>query len=241
MITAIAITSQLIGNDLENIVSLDFRVFGVGHDDFKELYFYNGKAFEALNFKRTSRSEKTYSYRGSSKFGIYIKNPNYEFGNDNEPPYNEVASGGLDEGFSTGLIVLAANPNNRDVASQERSYKVFIIDDSKEAFTRNSVIFINVTGVHLYGKVGETNLNLPIGHSTPISYSEYANKDKGIPITFAFESKKGPRLVLSNDIRLASNRRVVLILEPPKRKNSTRIDIRMLSEAIYPVTDETTK
>jgi hypothetical protein len=241
VITAIAITSQLSGNDFENIISLDFRVFGVGHDDFKELYFHNGKSFEPLNFKRTSRSEKTYSYRGPPTFGIYVKNPSYTQGNENEKPYNEVATRRLEGEFPTGLIVLAANPNNRDVATHERSYKVFISDDSRDAFTRNSVIFINVTGVHLYGKVGETNLNLPVGNSAPISYSKYANKDKGIPITFAFKSKNGPRLVLSNDIRLAANRRVVLILEPPRRKNSTRVEIRMLSEAIYPASDETKK
>lgn len=230
----IAIGTLAYAKEQQKEISIDFRVFGVGRDHFEELYFFNGKEIEPLEFLRTSRSISTYQYRGSPELNIYFKNPNYIAEDENNPPYLLATSAQIDPSISQGLVIFAANSSNRDVQIHERTYELFIINDAPESFARNSLLLVNTTGVPLFGKAGSTDIDIQPGAIASVDFSDYAGSDKGIPIGLAFEAKNGPRLVLSNDIRIATNRRVVLILERPKRPNSTRLEIRMLSEAIYP-------
>lgn len=230
----IAMGTQSHAQEPQAEISMDFRVFGVGRDHFEELYFFNGKEIEPLQFARTSRSVLTYRYRGSTELNIYFKNPNYVAGDENNPPYLLATSAQIDPTITQGLVIFAANPTNRDVQAHERTYDLYIINDAPDSFTRNSLLLVNTTGVPLFGKAGSTKLDIKPGAVASVDFNDYAGSDKGIPIGLAFEAKNGPRLVLSNDLRIATNRRVVLILERPKRPNSTRLEIRMLTEAIYP-------
>lgn len=229
-----AMVTPSYAKELQNEISIDFRVFGVGRDHFEGLYFFNGNEIEPLQFTRTSRSISTYQYRGAPELNIYVKNPHYVAGDENHPPYLIATSTQIDPTIGQGLVIFAANPSNRDVLAHERTYNLFIINDAPESFTRNSLLLVNTTGVPLFGKAGSTYIDIMPGAVAAVDFSDYAGSDKGIPIGLAFEAKNGPRLVLSNDLRIATNRRVVLILERPKRPNSTRLELRMLSEAIYP-------
>ena len=215
-------------------VTLDFRIFGVGSDDFKGLFFFNGQTYEELTFNRTSRSTKTYRYQGKPTLGLYLQNPDFKAEQPDQPQYIQAGSTNIPNHVSTSVIIIAAEQENRKVARAQRRYQAFVMNDAKETFGINAVAILNTTRVQLYGKVGEETLSLAQGASQQFDYTRYSGKEKGIPVSFAFETKFGPRLVMSNDIRLAKNRRVILILQPPRHQNSTRIETRILSEAIYP-------
>ena len=218
--------------------SLNFRIFGVGSDDFNGLFFFNGQTYQELTFNRTSRSTETYHYRGEPKIRLYLKNPNFTLERPNEPQYIQAGAANIPADISTSVIIIAAEQENRTVPSSERRYQAFVMNDNRDTFGVNTVAILNTTSVQLYGKVGEETLSLAKGESQQFDYTRYSGKDRGIPVSFAFETQNGPRLVLSNDIRLAKNRRVILILQPPINRNSTRIETRMLSEAIYPKESE---
>jgi len=218
----------------QETISVDFRVFGVGLDSFEDLYFYNGKKFIPLEFKKTSRSSAEYEYSGAPQITIFTTNPNYQPNDPSIPPYLPLASINLNRSYPDGLLILSANPNNRRSQGEERRYRIFILDDSPQAFPPNSINVINSTGVDLVGRVASETISLPINTTQSVNYGELASNNKPIPIAFALNTSEGLRLTMSNDIPISLGRRVVLILMNPRREGSTRIEVRALIDTISP-------
>ncbi len=214
------------------VTSMNFRVFGVGNDAYADLYYFDGKSYRPLTFHKVSRSVETYPYKGILDFSVFVKNPNYDTTDPSSIAYLKVASTKLTPQIDTGLLIFNAHPENKDSEDPNRRFQIFIIDDSEDYFTRNSIILVNATGANLFGKVGAENLVLPAGVSNPVSYPDSAS-GKTTKLAFALQTEQGIRLVMSNDIHLSNNRRVVMILLPPKKPNSMRIMTRKLSQSIY--------
>lgn len=209
-----------------------FKVFGVGYDHYEDLYYYSGETFEPLEFHQTHRSVRTYGYKGPLTFGIYVKNPTYMAADPKSKPYIKISESTPPVDSKRQLIVFAASPRNRQASDLQRRFTLYHIDDSPEAFRRNTIIVVNTTGAELYGRVGGSQISLPTGHSEPIRYTSGKSKST-TTIAFALETKQGAKLVMSNDLKIPDNRRVLLILEPPRRPGSLRIAVRILSESIF--------
>lgn len=217
--------------EVAETVDIEFRVFGVGKDSYEELYLYNGTSYERLEFHRTNRSIKKYRYKGPSQLAIYVPNPKYSVNEPDSLKYLPVTSTSVDIGLNEGLLIFAATQNNRELPNTERRFKLIMIDDETENFPQNSLVVVNTTNVMLHGRIANERLQLAPGASPPITYSS-TQSPKGVPIIFALDTSDGMRLVLSNEVQLPNNRRIVLILEPPRRKNSFRLEARMLSESL---------
>jgi len=211
----------------------EFKVFGVGRDDFEGLYYHNGETFEPLDFHRTHRSIRTYAYKGPAVFGVYVRNPDHVVTNPQSQPFIKISESLASGRAKRQLIIFAASSLNREVSNPERRFTLYHIDDSPEAFPRNSIIIVNTTGAELYGRLAETQITLPRGYSEAIPYSS-GNSGGATKIAFVLRTSEGPRLVMSNDLKIPENRRIVLILEPPRRPGSMRIAVRMLSQSIFP-------
>jgi hypothetical protein len=211
----------------------EFKVFGVGRDHYEGLYYYTGETFELLEFHRTHRSIRTYQYKGPLAFGIHVKNPDYDATDPQSLPYTKISESSPPTRSKRQLIVFAASSLNRESSDPERKFTLYHIDDSPEAFRRNTIIVINTTRAELFGSVADSEISLPTGHSSPIPYTSGNSASSATNISFALETKSGAKLVMSNDLKLPNNRRVVLILEPPRRPGSLRIAVRMLSESIF--------
>ena len=56
--------------------------------------------------------------------------------------------------------------------------------------------------------------------------------DEGIPVAFLVETRAGPRFVFEKDLQYAENRRVILLLEPPRRRGSYKIQATNLIEVV---------
>ena len=55
---------------------------------------------------------------------------------------------------------------------------------------------------------------------------------EGIPVAFLVETQQGSRFVYEKDLQYKENRRVILLLEPPRRKGSYKIQATSLIEIL---------
>jgi hypothetical protein len=233
----LAATSIAPGQE-DDLVEFEFKVFGVGSDSYEGLFYYNDGEYLPLDFHRTHRSIKTYEYRGQAELLVYIENPDYQVSSPNSPKYYPISQIPITSESKRLLIVFSANRNNRSVADTGRRFNLYALNDDKNYFSRNTIIILNTTGAGLFGRVAQTNIKLPVGASKPIPYKDTGRGKSETKIALALETKEGARLVMSNDVRLSTNRRILLILEPPRRPGSFRISVRKLSESIFPVEEE---
>lgn len=230
-ILAIQIVFTLSSSAADDVtVHIDFKVFGAGRDSFKELYFFDGEKSARLDFHKTSRSIQSYRYEGLPIFELRVKNPSYNPIDPTSLEYITIETKELEGSMNEALVILYAHPENRNVTATERKFEIHILDDSTSSFKSNTVVVLNATGAPLFGKIDNHDITLKYGLSNPISYK--SKNGKSNKIGFALETKDGVRLVMSNDIKLPKDRRILLILERPLRENSLRIQARMLTEAI---------
>ena len=225
----------------QETVSVNFRVFGAGLDDFQDLFYFDGGEYMPLGFKKTSRSVNTYEYRGVPQITIFAPNPAHRVNPLEAPAFLPLASLRIDQSYPDSLLVFVADTKNRQKEKEKRIYKLFLLDDSPEAFQGNTIYTINATEIDLYGKIGMETAILSSNSSKKTDFSRFASNNKPLPIRFAFQSPEGPRLTMSNDVPLSPNRRVVLILMNPRRERSTRINTRALIDIISPLGDDDPK
>lgn len=214
-------------------VEMGFKVFGIGKDSFEGLYYQNEGKYFSIRFHKTSRSVASYKYAGTSPIMFYVKNPAFSPAEPNSLEFLPVTSCAISEPIQDCLIIFSAHPNNRTAPDTDRSFNLFALDDSVSTFGHNSMVILNTTGAQLLGKINNNRMILNAGLSKPIQYSNKSNSKSATKIAFALQTKDGVRLVMSNDVKLPTDRRIVLILEPPKQAGSMRISARILSESIY--------
>lgn len=232
------VTTSIAFGQEEEMVEFEFKVFGVGNDSYGGLFYFSEGDYTPLNFHRTHRSVKTYKYKGKPEFLVYIENPDYQVSLPKSQRYKPIAQVRISSESKRLLIVFSANRNNRSVVDEERKFTLFPLNDDRGYFSRNTIIILNTTGADLFGRVAQTNIMLPVGASKPIPYNSSGRAKSETKIALALETEQGARLVMSNDVRLSANRRILLILEPPRRPDSFRIAVRKLSESIFPAEQE---
>ncbi|WPJ94072.1 hypothetical protein SH580_11565 [Coraliomargarita algicola] len=233
LITAIVFGASILhSQQAPTTIEFEFRVFGVGSDSFKGLYYFDGDTHRELKFHKSSRSIDTYSYKGILNFALFIRNPSYVPTNPNSEPYTQIAQAKIPTNIRESLLIIQAHPNNNLADQTDRKFELYFINDADSHFTRNSILIVNATGRDLIGRVGTTDSAFPRGISSPISYPD-KEKSKTTRLAFALETEQGPRLVMSYDIQLSNNRRTVLVLLPPRDPKSTRISMRKLSQSIH--------
>lgn len=215
----------------------EFKVFGIGEDSFEGLFYFSGTEYVPLQFHKTYRSVETYTYEGPRQFSVFVRNPAFDPAQPESKAFRPIANLNVQSRASPLLLVFAAARGNRDTVESQRTFTLFEVNDSPEHFRRHSIIVLNATGARLFGKVSDEPITLPLGVSRPITYTR--DRESGrTRIAFALETQSGVKLVMSNDLRLADNRRVLLILQRPHRADSLRIRVRMLSESIFPTPEE---
>ena len=225
----------------QETISVNFRVFGAGLDDFQGLFYFDGSEYVPLSFKKTSRSVSTYEYRGAPRITIFAANPAYRANPLETPAFLPLASLRIDQSYPDSLLVFVADTKNRQKQKEKRNYKLFLLDDSPETFKGNTIYTINATEIDLYGKIGTETVILYSNSNQKADFSQFASNNKPVPIRFAFQTPEGPRLTMSNDIPLSLNRRVVLVLMNPRREGSTRINTRALIDIVSPLGDDDSK
>jgi hypothetical protein len=219
------------GQEAPNI-QIEFKVFGIGKDDYNGLYYKNKLEFIELDFERTRRSSETYAYTGPADLKFYVKNPDHQPADPESLPYIHINSCEVDPSVDYALIMFNADSANREVADLNRKFQTFALNDSPAYFKGNHVTVFNATRVALIGNIDNSLVRITPGISQAIELNA-SGKGGTSNVAFALETEDGVRLVMSNDFKFSSSQRVILILQPPRKKGSMRLSARMLVDDVY--------
>ena len=103
-------------------------------------------------------------------------------------------------------------------------FKLWVMDDSLEAFPRDSLMVFNATGARLFGSVIGQEMLIPAGATGPFDIG------RNFRAAFAIETQDGPKLVFENVLEFSGEKRVIFMLRPPKRRGSLRIQAYAITE-----------
>lgn len=117
---------------------------------------------------------------------------------------------------------------NRTPAGVE--FSITIIEADQMNFPPNSLRILNQTGTRLAGKVGTSSQYFNIGISKAFDFSDY--RKNGVPVAFMVETEEGPKFVFEKQLQYALNRRVIILLQPPTRKGSYKLQVTNLIEQV---------
>jgi len=110
------------------------------------------------------------------------------------------------------------------VAQYTPQFKIWVMDDSLEAFPRDSLMVFNATGARLFGSVIGREMVIPAGATGPFGIG------RNFTAAFAIETQDGPKLVYENVLEFSGEKRVIFMLRPPKRRGSLRIQAYAITE-----------
>ncbi|MGF1451214.1 MAG: hypothetical protein ACFB21_03950 [Opitutales bacterium] len=111
-------------------------------------------------------------------------------------------------------------------------YSLLWLDDSRSGFPFGSIRVVNACGASLIGKVGDEELLLPYSCTPPMDFDEIDINDNGwIPFAFAIKTPEGYEIVYRNEVQFSEADRTLLILRPPRRARSLRIQTFLIEQA----------
>lgn len=192
--------------------TIEFTVFGEIGRNWDGLYYSpDGRRYEEVSFARYSRSA-LHTYRGEGPFRVYRRS----LDNDGEWLYTPVAQTPLPAGASPLLLFFFSQPGEANDA-----FRILVMDDSEVALPVDHVVFFNATGVQLLGRFGDEELTLNPGQSRPLSLQARFREE--VPVGFVVRRGDTFQRVLVNRLQFSEGLRTVILLLPPRRADSFRI------------------
>ena len=204
---------------------IQFWDYRVGNGNWSEIKFETRtEEVDTLSLGKFMKG-RIHEYQGPASMTFFREEPDplpNDPGNLKQVP---IAQTIIPSGISEAILILTAATNDSG-----REFNVHLIDADPASFPINTIRVFNATGVRLAGKVGPENKYFNPGISPPFSLEPFLNK--GIPVAFLVETNEGPKFVFEKDLEYAQNRRVILLLEPPRRRGSYKIQATNLIERI---------
>ena len=207
--------------------SIEFWAYRVGNGNWRDIKFESGDGEVATLRLGKYIKGPIHDYQGPSqlKFFREISAPTATI------PQNlarrTIARVVIPSGLDEGILVFTANKVN---PGSGREFQVYLIDAGPRDFPANSLRVFNATEVRLAGKVGRETLYFGAGASRAFNLSPFMAE--GIPVAFLVETRQGSRFVYEKDLQYKENRRVILLLEPPRRRGSYKIRATSLIEIL---------
>lgn len=248
-----SIAAQTVSTENDPLHRIRFRLYAVNSRGFEGLhYLEKPQSTEPteLRFRAYNRSA-WFSYEGSSPLVIFRLVP----ATDGSLVRQPVASVSLPQTRGDFLFFFVENTANIEQTADAPPpppappqapgstppplpppnlplYDILPMDDSLRAFPMDSVAFLNFTGARLLGIFGEKEITLETGLSPIFSLREIESKDLfvGLVVRYADSYKK----VLQNRWNFFPNNRTVVLLLPPERPGSFRIQAYRIGEFISP-------
>lgn len=199
--------------EVEN-VRIGFRTYSlVGEEALRDLHYEKRPGeFANLGFRRFQRSISTYRYEGPPVLIFFRPDPEAETGFS---PVGRVSIS-PEDGKSFLVFVLPASAEEND-----KRVNLEIIEDSFDRIPDNTVSFLNFTNASLVGVLDIVEIQLDRGFSGPFSLHERLGK----PVIVGLAVRRGDsvRKVLQNRWTFRAGERNLVILAPPRRPGSFRI------------------
>lgn len=208
--------------DPEQTVEFNFSALSVGAGDFSNIYYMApDESIVKIEMSRYRRSA-VYSYRGPENMTFYSRS----FDADGEPVLEPVGTVDASKNYEQALIFFTKPNNNLDPLP----YTIFLANDDAESFPANTIRVFNGTGVRLFGRVNDIDRSFEFGISDAIPWPMQSESGR-FRVGFAVETRDGPRIVFQNQLEYSVGNRVILMLEPPRRPGSIRIQAFSISES----------
>lgn len=225
--------TALSGRDQEPEVAVQLKVMRIGRGDFSGIFVQPSERGEPqeLSFSRHRRSQAI-QYTGPGRIVFFRFAPPPE---PDAPPLRlpvAVFEIDLENPVRELLLFFLPVPNPEQRKAGEPLFQLFGMDDSFEAFPRDTAIIFNATGATLYGQVNRRNQVFSAGASKPFALNRDFNA------AFAVETRDGPRLVFENTLEFSEDLRAIVMLRPPSRARSIRIESYNILERLDPAVDE---
>lgn len=212
-------------NEDESIINVEFSVFPLEPAEWKGiLYSPTGDLSnpnEALKFNPHERT-LGFRYNGPTPIRFFRKTKSPE----GEVLYQMVAQVSPEK--ARGNFIFFFNPRDRSERKSEGPYDVFQMEDTKESFPKDSIVFFNATNATFEGIFNDQAIRLQPGVSKPIQVGHLT--DKPTPIGLIVRDGDKMHKVLANKLRFSEDRRTLMILRSPNKATSMRIRLQRLTE-----------
>ncbi len=209
----------------ESIINVEFSVFPLEPAEWKGIsYSPTGDLSNPKEALRFNPHERTlgFRYNGPTPIRFFRKTKSPE----GEVLYKMVAQVSPEK--TRGNFIFFFNPRDRSERKSEGPYDVFQMEDTKESFPKDSIVFFNATSATFEGIFNEQLIRIRPGVSKPIPVGHLT--DKPTPIGLVVREGEKMHKILANNLRFYADRRTLMILRSPKKATSMRIRLQRLTE-----------
>lgn len=227
-ITILLILAQTVfalGTDDQEKVRVHFAVLPLSSQTAQQTLYYTQEGepevSDAMELSLNPRERSDYFfYNGINPMPVFIKEENEDGVTVLSPVYQ------VDFANSGGrwLIMLEAPPEDPLL----RPYGSHCMPYDESRFPEGSLLFFNTTGANFYGILGENQVTIQPGANQPIDIREYYEDEIAVGLVV----KDGDQIhkVLVSKMSFYPDRRTLMILRPPKRSGSYRIQAQRITE-----------
>ncbi|MGZ0656819.1 hypothetical protein ACWPKS_14530 [Coraliomargarita sp. W4R72] len=203
--------------------NVEFRAFNLRPGNFSEIYFHDTKnKITPIEFKKKSRTD---SLNGrvnieNNLLHFYLPNKSTNPLDASEPTL--AASVWINPNWQAPLLIFSEQSTG-----DEPRYSLIAIEDSFQRFPIGRVKIVNLTGANVIGSID--------GEITKLQ-SHTASQDFDLPsngrieVAIAAQAQTRHHLLYKNTLSLNKKTRSLLILRPPKRTGSIKIQGQLLIE-----------
>lgn len=213
----------------EDTIALRFRVFRIGKGDWNDIRVTLKEDVSQPVVFRKNRRSGPIDYRGARSLVFFRQRPQLpKVGGLSQASHHVLSRVSITLKIRDALIFFVAAPN-------EARWLVYPTDDSLECFPAGSLRIGNFSGFDLIGKIGDKTARFPQGISP--AYPHQRNGDTGIPVMFVLYTAEGPKSVFQKKLQYTARQRVLLLFEPPRHPDSSRLVVKRVVQLI-PATPE---
>lgn len=207
----------------DSLIRTKFRVMPVQSAKWTGIFYKPevNAPMQELKFQSLSRSFHRYRYLGTNPVIFYRENGKND---DGEIIYKEVGKTSIRDKQSLIIFVPKSTTNNPN------EFNLISLDDSPKGLPNNHLSFINITGITLACRFLQQNLFLEPGVTGPISLQEAINED--VFIGLAIQDGDRARVILKNNWYFYTGNRHLILLLPPKKLGSYKIQAYRISEFV---------
>ena len=207
-------------------LNIEFRVFSLDRKSIDGLFYQiEPDEIAPLRFHSRQRSEP-HRYRGPQVVSFYTKNPSTA---DNASPYIIAGSVEITPDLKEPLVFFL--PIQSSDPDESNGYRIIAMDDSHESFPYGHVRVLNACGAPLSGQVGNQGLRLGFEVSPAwSSRSLFSREGQWVNLALFIQIRDDYELVYANQLTFESEARSILVVRPPRRKNSLRVVTYILED-----------
>lgn len=212
-------------------ISVAFSTLKVGSGNFEGIRYFEAPddVSSPLDFRLVQRSGP-YEYRGPSEITFFETIPAPSEADPEAVVNKPLARTSIPRGLTNVLLFFEKLSEEDRTGNENLPYRIHIMDDSLAGFPENSLVVFNACGPALMGSVGKERKRFEYGPASPIDYGSV--RAGSFATAFAVETADGPKLVFENRLELSKGYRVILMLAPPRRQGSIRIQVYSVPQPV---------